>query len=178
MAVGWRGDLQWFCLRVAQQKEQIAERLLRENGYHAFCPTEIKWKRRHRRMMRREPVTYPLLIRYIFLGWPQGQAVPWLEIFRFRVVLSVVGQSGQPLAIPAAQMQRVFVASQEPIAYKRSVNPHRSLRVGDNVEVIGGGFAGHMTQLTEVRGKTGRIILELLGAVREIEVPLEYLEVA
>lgn len=174
----WDQNLQWFCIRVEAQKEIAAERILRDNGFNAFCPIEIKLRRANSYSKRREPRQYAKLIRYLFVAFEKGKPIPWFSLFRFRMIQAVIGQGGLPVAIRSIDMQRVFGMSEAVTPYRKASNPHRSFMVGENVEIVDGPFVGRFVRVEEIKGDKARIILELFGENRDVMLPLEYLEVA
>ena len=164
----------WYAYLVPPQKEFIAGEILSRQGLEVIIPTETKLRRKNRYSKKKEPVTYAMLIGYIFVEIPEK--VPWWAPCRFPVVRSVVGIDGQPTAIPFAEIGRLNALGYVP--HKNSRNTRAGLLEGEEVIIAGGPLQGWLGRIEEVKGQKARMFFEMLGSTREIEIDLENLEAA
>ena len=168
--------MHWYALRTVPQKEFVSELLLRKSGHHAFVPTETKLRRKHAWSKERVAVPYPMFTGYVFAGFRQKN--PWYELRRYNVITGVVGSDGRPQQLNGEAVQHLMRVSGVAVPFSRSINPHRSFRIGDTVEVVNGPFRGNMVKLRGITKRKARILLELFGTIQDVEIPLEQLEAA
>jgi transcriptional antiterminator RfaH len=158
----------WFCVRTKRLFEKIAASALRsEMGVDVFCPM-IQFERA--RGSGKVRVTEALFPNYVFSRF--DYAATHRRIRAARGVLKIVGFGGCPVPVDETIISslREAVSEQETILLDTSVDP------GDEVQVIGGPFGGLKAVVTRVMPAKERvaILLELLGTVREVEVPLAF----
>lgn len=166
----------WFALKTEPQKEFAAVRILQRLGYTVFLPIEDKTRRSRGRVRKRFVVTYPMMRSYVFCHF-DGHP-PWFRIARLNVIIGVVGFDGRPAAIPDLAIVKLMATSGQSIPHRRSVNTHKALKTGDMAEIISGQFFGQIVPVTGLRGQKAKIMLELFGTKREVDIPLSSLEAA
>lgn len=157
----------WFAIRTAPQRELAVEAMLRRQGYDVFCPLETKLRKsisKGRRVVRE--VTYPLFVRYIFVGGKFS----WLHLMAERHVTGVVGFDGRPAPISDAEIRRLRAMSGTAVPHRHSVNPHRALRTGELAEITAGAFAGQVVKVDGLHGTKARIFVNLFGSIKSVEI--------
>ena len=157
----------WFALMTIPQKEIAAQMILERRGYRCFLPTEDKVIR-IRREKKRRVVTYPMMRGYIFAGFDSG--VPWLDLARLNVIRGVVGFDGRPAPISDEAMRGLEKLSGARIPHKNSVNTHKALRAGDMAEITTGQFFGVIVPVSSIKGEKAKVLLQLFGGVKEVEI--------
>ena len=160
-----------FAFRVAPQKEFLARDVLDRMGFNAFFPIETRYRRSNGRRKATER-QYPLLVGYILMSF-EGGCIPWHHLSMLRFLKGVVGVAGVPAPISQSALERMRVSA----PHETSVNTRKSFRKGDTVKTTGA-FDGVTMHVEEVRGDKARVMLGLLGAVREATVKLQRLEAA
>jgi transcription antitermination factor NusG len=97
--------LLWFALAVTAQHEKAIFWEIRDIGFEAFCPVRTKYVRVSSKPKRRVERQYPLLPRYLFVGFDGAPAL--FDVCTLDHVKGVLGVDG-PLAIPTAEIQRLM----------------------------------------------------------------------
>lgn len=182
----------WYALRVEAQKEfalagkadadgEWIPGILERKGYdRVFLPTETKFKKTMRKGRRVSlPVVYPLFTSYIFVG---GR-FSWQHLLAENHIWSVVGFANdrgerQPAPISEAAMAKLKDMSGALVPHRRSVNPHRALRVGELAEISVGPFQGQIVKIEGLHGRKARVFLNLFSTRKEVEIGIEDLEAA
>lgn len=170
--------LSWYALQVPPLAEFKVEDALKERGYTVFCPHEYKW-RRVSRYVKRQKKKYPLLARYVFIGFEGSPS--WRTIERLdgvRGIARLVGTEGQALKLPTPEVMHLMRLCQEP-GGRTSQNPHKGLKIGDVVRVVYGPLSGYNGELAAIKNATrARVFLDGLDKMGSIEIPLDALEAA
>ena len=130
---------------------------LRRQGYAAYLPKCLKW-RRHAR--RKERVARPLFPRYLFVTLDLVQQ-------RWRPILSTIGvcdllrHGDAPAPVPVGLVEEI--QDSERHGALDQTRAHK-LRVGDEVRIASGAFAELVGQVCEATDQ-GRVyvLLDLLG---------------
>lgn len=184
--------MSWYAIRTHPQREFVlAGRhdehgewrpgLLEKKGYaRVFCPTETKFRKTIKKGRRVSiPVLYPMFTGYIFVG---GE-FSWLHLMAEDYITGVVGfpdESGnrRPAPISESGMEKLRAMSGGLVPHKRSVNPHRALRVGEMAEISVGPFAGQIVEVKGIHGRKAKIFVSLFGMTKLAEISLADLEAA
>ena len=161
------GDLSWFCVRSRTREEHIATASLRRvEGMEVVNP-----RIRFRRPTARGPVwvTESMFPGYVFARFNLRQS---LDVVRYSFGVAGVVHFGifWPV-VPDEVVEGIrAVVGEEEV---RLVEP--ALKVGDEVEVAAGTFAGFRGIVTRVMPARDRvaILLEFLGRQTTVEVPLD-----
>lgn len=176
------GQLDWFLVRVPSGKELAAERILDDAGLIVFVPTETRFRRANRYAKRKREIRFPLAPGYLLTGFApvaRMDLYPWADLFRYRIVTGVVGHEGRPLAVPFCQVRRLLVRHHagEFMAPRMQefMRSGHEFAQGDRVEVLEGPFEGHIAEVRTIKGKTAQMVLNIFGAKRLIEVPVDAL---
>ena len=182
---------EWYAIRVHPQREMtLAGRydengdwlpgMLEKRGYQVFCPTEIKFRKTIRKGRRVSvPRVYSMFVGYIFVGGKFS----WLELMAENYITGVVGFPDEfgrrkPAPISESEMAKLREMSGGLIPHRRSVNPHRALRVGELSAIAVGPFAHQIVTIAGLHGTKARVFLNLFNVTREVEVDLDMLDVA
>jgi len=190
----WRSSdgQSWYAIRVAPQKEftlggrhdasgEWFPGVLERKGYsRVFVPTETKFRKTlHKGRRVSIPVLYPLFTSYIFVGG----AFSWQHLLTENHVQGVVGfpdehGNRRPAPISESEMKKLRAMSGGLVPHRRSVNPHRALRVGEKAEIAIGPFAGQVVEIKGIQGRKAKIFVSLFGHATLTEIAIADLEAA
>jgi len=154
-ATQWR----WFALRVAPGREFVAERILREDGFDVFVPLKHTEGRPSisrsqlstGRMMYRKQrniIARTRLPGYVFIGFDRPD-VPWLNVMRFRMIIGVVTNNGEPYVLSERDMRRLGITSSRPIRYINNPVGKRKKRKRPNARITTGPYQGRDVRVVE-----------------------------
>jgi transcription antitermination factor NusG len=184
--------LTWYAIRTNPQREFLlagrydengewCKGLLEKKGYaQVFCPTETKFRKTIKKGRRVSiPVLYPMFTGYIFVGG----TFSWLQLMAENYITGVVGfpdnhGNRRPAPISESEMAKLRAMSGGLVPHKRSVNPHRALRVGELAEISVGPFAGQVVKIEGLHGRKAKIFVNLFGMTKLAEISLADLEAA
>lgn len=182
----------WYCIKTHPQREfTLAGRpdadgvwlpgVLEKKGYdQVFVPTETKFRKTIKKGRRVSvPVLYPLFTGYIFVGG----SFSWLHLMAEPYISGVVGfpdryGERQPAPISEAEMTKLKSMSGALVPHRRSVNPHRALRVGELAEIAVGPFSGQIVKVEGLHGRKAKIFMNMFGAQKLVDIDLSSLEAA
>lgn len=167
----------WYAFRTEPQREYASQEIVNRHGFKAVVPYEWRSIRRSRHIKRRDAKPYPKFVGYIFIEVTHPPN--WYQMFSMHCLKSVVGFDGRPTPIPQAAIDRLLLQQGESMPHVLSRNTRRaSVMPGDAVRVFEGPLKGYEGRVEEIRGAKARMFVEMLGARREIDVPIEALEAA
>lgn len=182
----------WYAIRTNPQREfLLAGRydehgewrpgVLEKKGYDkVFCPTETKFRKTIKKGRRVSvPRVYSMFVGYIFVGGKFS----WQHLLAETHVQGVIGFSDaygnrKPAPISESEMEKLRAMSGGLVPHRRSVNPHRALRIGEMAEIAVGPFAHQIVTIAGLHGTKARVFLNLFNIRREVEVDLDMLDVA
>jgi transcription antitermination factor NusG len=173
--------MEWYALVVPAQKELAVRSLLAKAGLEVIVPVEMKWKRkgRHvRRAGRMVECEYPLMPRYVFVGF-SGQPNWWvIRNYQFpdgsKMVQGVLGTNGMPRPL-TAEAVHALKGLQFAIP---TFNPHKGVRAGDTAQFIYGPMRGQIAKVRKIVKRRAIVLVNLFNTWREMPVPIELLEAA
>lgn len=158
----------WFVAHTHAQSERKAAFNLQQQGFSVYLPVHLKL-RRHAR--RRDWIAAPLFPRYLFVAFdPENEQ--WRSVRSTIGVACLICNGDHPIAVP----QRVVdeIRAREDANGYVVVNRLLGLRSGQRVRVLTGAFAD---QVGIFQAETDRdrvhVLLELLGRLVKVEVPLD-----
>lgn len=159
----------WFAVFSKPRREVEATEQLERQGFTTFLP-RVRARRRLRGQWR--AVVEPMFPRYLFL-----QAIPGLDDLRpIRSTHGVVGLvrfGGEPRPVSEtliAELQRLCAVDDG------ALNLPEPLVPGSRVRILKGPFAGYEAELLSQNGDNrARVLLQLLGQVHAVQVPLDIL---
>lgn len=131
----WR----WFALKVAPGREFVAERILRDDGFDVFVP--LKHIPRKLRDNRKAILARPRLNGYVFIGFDRFD-IPWLDVRRFRMILGVISDNGQPYALPEPVVRDLVIRSSRPVRFVNAAFGKRR-RKRPNAMITSGPYQAH-----------------------------------
>lgn len=160
------------------QRVFVPELLARRAGFSVFLPVKKDWRQINRCRPDRQLVTYPLLVDWMFVGWPVGEN-RFHDLMDLNVVVGVLGMGGRPLVIPEA---RVIGLMQQWGGGVLSPDMRRYMRkgaefcVGDQVRVVAGPLAEQDVRVVDIKGPETRAVLQLFGGDIEVDIATNALE--
>ena len=161
----------WYVAQVKPGANDLAERNLARQGFHAVMPRLLKMRRVGARQIQ---VRTPLFPGYVFID-PQTVAQSWRPInSTLGISRLLTGQGGRPARLPAGFVAALLRGCDEAgvFAGRPALNP------GDTVEVVSGPFLGLVAEVVEMTsaGRV-RLLLDLLGRSVRAEADLLDLDV-
>lgn len=164
----------WYAFRTVPQKERAAQGILASRfDLATLLPLETRFIRARRRNATKKEKSYPALVGYVLADLPHD--APWHRILNIDCIISVVGFDGRPAPLNTASVERLSrvnsITSSVP-------NRRKSFAKGDTVCAISGPLHGMESKIEDIRGCRARVIVELLGSRREIDIPLDQLQAA
>ena len=168
---------------------------LRKCGYQAICPTETKVKRVSRYSKKTRKATYPLFPGYVFFG-TDGRCPNWDEPLyltagdrseredirhyakRSGRVWRVLSRDGVPYVLSSRELEDVCAQARQNVPNRQSVNTHKAIRAGDDVNVIDGPWKGWTLKAKEILGDKIATMVDLLGKEHPVEIPFSHCEAA
>ena len=172
LSVAELGALNWYAVMVRAGEEFAVEAILERRGMIAIVPMIRQWRRVNRFVKRKQQVSYPLIARYVLVGFdgpPQ-----WARVFDISMVQAVVGVGEVPLVMQGRKVARFLVELGEVTApeAQKYMQTHHEFEVGDSVEIIGGAFDGQVVTVDRIDGNAAQVLLPLFGSVQGVNVPL------
>lgn len=164
--------MSWYCLTCPPGQELPAAAALEAAGCIVALPLEYRFKRRHE---TGPAVVYPVAVMPRYLCADLGDAPNWPSILHMekgngkRLITGVLGMGREPYALP----QLVITYVRQMVLSHLVVPLTRGLMVGDTVIIESGPFAGQRAKVTRVRRGSARVALNLLGALREVDIAKE-----
>jgi transcriptional antiterminator RfaH len=153
----------WYVVHAQPSREALAVAHLERQGFPAFLP-QVARTVRHARQVRQ--VLRPLFPRYLFVSLD-------VATVRWRAVRSTIGVSGlimegdRPRAAPAGRVEGRVAAADGAGGFDFS----KQLAVGGQVRFLNGPMADRLGRIVELTGAARvRVLLEMLGTEREVEV--------
>ena len=169
--------MSWYAFRVEPQKEFAAQEIVNRHGFRAVVPHEWRFIRGANAKRRSKTKIYPYVIGYVFVEIEHPPN--WYLMFSMHCLKSVVGSGGQPTPIPRQAIDGLLRLTGQSIPHVLSRNTRRASFVpGDNVRIAEGPFTGFEGRVETVHGAKARMVFEMLGAMRDVDVPLDTLEAA
>ena len=169
--------MSWYAFRVEPQKEFAAQEIVNRHGFRAVVPHEFRILRGRAAKRRAQTKIYPYVVGYVFVEIRHPPN--WYQMFSMRCLKSVVGSGGQPTPIPQAGIDRLLRLTGQSTPHVLSRNTRRASFVpGDTVRIADGPFTGFEGRVETVHGAKARMVFEMLGAMRDVDVPLDTLEAA
>ncbi|UWQ77368.1 transcription termination/antitermination protein NusG [Leisingera sp. M658] len=139
--------------------------LLQRAGFEVFMPVEYKDHRKSRYSRERHLVPQPLLMDWLFVGFPDGQN-RLADLAALDVVTGIAGEGRRPAIVKhelVLDVMRQWGGGMlSPSCHQMVKNGH-DFQPGDSAKVAFGSLAGVHVEVAEVNGKKVRAVLELLG---------------
>jgi len=175
----------YYAIRTSPQREfalsgryddkgQWVPGILERKGLSVFCPTETKQIRKNRYAKKKTAVTYPMFTGYVFIR----AGFSWMHLLAERHVIGVVGFDGTPAQISDAEIKRLMAMSGASVPHRRAVNTRKSFMVGDLVEIQDGPFSGQIVKVEGLSEKKAKILINMFGTNKLVEIATASLEAA
>jgi transcription antitermination factor NusG len=167
----WFGQVRsmpsWYVLRTQSKRELAAHEMLRDRGITSMVPMEHRLVRPSRHSKRRELRSRPLMFGYLFL---RAEAeLPWQEIRDVPDIRGFIAQDGEPYALPPSDVERLLSLSSVSAADN---DPDKPIRPGDEAVIISGPFAGRTIKVDDIVGQRVRMLMEIFGSTKIVELPV------
>lgn len=178
-------NIHWYGLAVRAGSEFPVEAALEARGLVAIAPQYRVWRRVNRYVQRKYLETFPVMPRYVFVGfpppWPSAtdEAVELHAICRdITLVQGVLGSGARPLRMIGKHVADLLVRCGDMVApdEQRHMRTHHEFGAGQEAMIIGGPFAGRIVEVAEINGEIATVLLPLFGAVHEQSIPLAKLD--
>ncbi len=158
-------DLAWRCLRARPKGEHLAAHHLRVAGFEAFSP-----RLRHQKKTVRGRVwfTEAMFPGYLFCRYSVRESLRHVTSTAFvSSALTFMHDAG---AVP----DRLIADLRAEFDEKETLTVETEIRPGETVDIVEGPMKGHSATVSKLlpgRDRV-RILLEFIGGLQEIEVPL------
>lgn len=170
------GGPAWIVAYVDANAEKDVAAEIAQAGYGVYLPVQ-----RMRGKPGRPIVTRPLFPRYVFAEVDHGS--DWGHVRHVRGVVDVVTNDGRPCRVPAALLQRLWRAEAYG-AFDYTKSAKDPFQPGEEVRIGAGTFSGFNAVIeryvAKMRSATAskrvKVLLEFMGAMRELEIDVCDLE--
>lgn len=159
----------WHVGLTKPKRELYAAWNASNQGYAVFVPRYRKSQRK--RDGRAITILRPLFPRYIFIAFEPGVDSWWPLRSTFGMT-GLVMAGDAPRCVPDGVVESISSASSEDGVF----DPSRFVVAGGAAKVLSGPFAERIVRLVDLPdGERARVLIDLLGSEREIEVPVRNL---
>lgn len=162
----------------------LIEARLQHLGFDTFLPRRVVFRFSNGSAYirgRKREVPVELLPGWMFVGWPAGEN-RWHDLFGVPGVIGVAGFGGRPAPIADGAIRRLSERFRGGLirAHEREqhMRTHAEYAPGDVVRMMAEPLAGFVGRVVSVRRRKARIVLQMLGHHREVEVDTLSLEAA
>lgn len=159
-------------------REFTHEVILRRAGFDVFLPVRKVWRIRNRFTGEKCRMPYPLLVDWMFVGWPLREP-RWHELMDLNVVSGVLGTGGRPLPIARSDMMEImakFGGGRLAPAHHRYMRANVEYEVGDTVLVSDGVFEGFSAEVIDLASERARVVVDIFGRSTEMGIRPDALE--
>lgn len=101
-----KAALDWYCLRVISQREDMVAKFLRYYGLKTEIKTERRFGKWNPKKKQRTDKFYCAASGYVFIGLPAGDADPWRFVRTSHLIRSVVSREGRPARLDVQKLIR------------------------------------------------------------------------
>lgn len=155
----------------------LPEHILRRSGFDVFLPVKKVMKRRNRFSPDRICVSQPLLVDWMFVGWPVGQS-RWGDLMALDVVSGVMGTGGRPVSLPERrilQLMRQWGGGHLDAQAQQRLKAAQALKPGDVARIVAGPLQDHELRVLDVSGPSVKGLMSMLGGDIPVEVRADQL---
>jgi transcriptional antiterminator RfaH len=158
-------DLRWRCLRARPKGEHLAAQHLRAAGFEAFSP-----RIRHQKKTTRGRIWFveAMFPGYLFCRYSVKESLR--HVLSTAFVSSAMTFMHDAASVPDDLIHSLRAEFDE----KETLTVETSVQTGDTVDIVEGPMRGQTAIVTSIlpgRDRV-RILLEFIGGLQEIEVPL------
>lgn len=158
-------DYKWRVIRAKPKGEHLAAHHLRREGFEAFCP-----RLRHQKKTTRGRVWFveAMFPGYIFCRFSVRDSL------RHVVATAFVSQALTFMHDAGSVPDAVVEDLKKEFDDKEIITIESTVQLGDSVDIVDGPMSGSQAVVTQVLpGKERvRVLLEFIGGLQEVEVPL------
>jgi transcription antitermination factor NusG len=164
------GNMKWYVVMTGPRAEELANRNLKQLGFHTFYPHERVRRRRKRANIDQylvEWVNMPYYPRYMFLGLRDGEGL--YGVNECDGVSTVVYSGDRPLEVPHAVMDELMAMgdSAGQVGAVDRVSRGR-FRPGQRVRFDNGPMSGLIAEISLDNGKEVGLWVDMLGGRRQV----------
>lgn len=143
----------------------LPEHILRRAGFEVFLPVKWSKRRKNRFGPEKQLVSQPLLMDWMFVGWP-AEHNRWEDLMALDMVMGVMGTGGRPIIMKATTviglMRQWGGGMLSPKCHQMVKNGH-DLGEGDVVRIDHGPWVDFEAKVVEVNGPNVSVMLDLFG---------------
>lgn len=162
----------WYVFRVAPKREGLVRQALTQRGFIALAPYTKEFERVSRqRIIAYSEAVFP---RYVFAEvggyqWDQLRSVPHLHP-------APLCMGGKPFRLSVPDIKEIALMG----STRQIDSPRRpkTVAVGTAAKIKTGALAGQVAKVGSIRGKHAELLLQLLGSLKAVKIPLAHLEAA
>lgn len=172
--------LEWYALRTPPQKEFVAQEILTQRGLVTFCPQDKRWSRPNRFTKLKTLKPYPVVNRYVFVGFRSGAPL-WFNLFQLPCIQGCVGINGRPMKLDHAAMERLLRVYPNGIQRPTKEDyqsAQAEYKTGDMVRICEGPFDGMVVPVIHLKGNEAIVFMELFGSRHEVKINVDMLDAA
>lgn len=187
-ALAWSEErlavLHWYGVMTRPGAEFAVEAMLERAGFVALVPAQSVYRRVNRYVKRKSRVSYPLLPRYVLIGFEaKGRAdfePPWRRVLDVPIPVHPVGiEQELPWRMDGTKVAAFLKANGFITAAdaERFMRTHKEFAEGDMVDIAEGPFRGHRGRVHVISGREAKVLLPLFGnAEHPVAIALANLE--
>ncbi|WP_162178747.1 transcription termination/antitermination protein NusG [Thioclava dalianensis] len=150
----------------------VPEHILRRAGFEVFLPVRHVWRKRNRFTPEKVRVAQPLLVDWMFVGWPADQN-RWEDLMALDVVMGVLGTGGRPVVMKretVAKLMRQWGGGMLSARCHQIAKQGHQFETGDEVRISMPPWEGVAAYVVDAHGPSVRVMLKLFGR----DVPAEF----
>lgn len=156
----------------------LPEHLLRRAGFEVFLPVKKVLRRKNRFTPEKVLLSQPLLIDWVFVGWPVGEN-RWEDLMALDAVVGVLGTGGRPVSVPAARVAHLMKrwnGARSSIDKPATSDRAHELSPGDTARVVTGPLDGVLVRVIDMSGPIARAAVNILGGDVTAEIHSDLLQ--
>ena len=169
-SVRWRGGVKLIPMPRTGLPRFTQQVILERMGFEVYMPAKFEWRIVNRYTKEKEQLPAQRLPGWAFIG---AEGAPRWDLLKDSGAIAFFGMvDGSPLILSDAEMMRIrnrFGDVTKP-EVERFMRSHCEFSEGDVVILPGGPFDGIKFDVREIRGEITRVVGDILGARRDIEV--------
>jgi hypothetical protein len=178
----------WYAIRIRPQHRLEFQVLhaLTQREHPAMVPFETKWEKHRTKRTRLAEQRYPIFPCYVFAQfctyrdfWLSKEAINQrsIDIGKHPPIVGLVGMGSKP-----AKLTQGDVSMLQAISLPRTteINLHKAIRAGGRASIVARGhtFEGHTVTIDSITRSKCKILLNILGNMRVVEIDASALEAA
>ena len=169
----------WYACDTVPQKERAVSEAMSRLGFTPWIPTHKVRKRTRRKPAMWDEVDRPIIPSLVFVNADcdlTGCPDVWHRLASVRHMRGVIGVRGVPVFCTSAEIDRMAERAGQKAALDMERARVRRVSVGEVVTIRKGAMIGFEGTVTEIKGHRAKVMLQLFGAIRDIDVPIAEVE--